>query len=573
MMHLALLIALTCVGADADSQAVSNVKAEHRNGQTFVTWTDVAEGAAGAAYRYAVYRADRPITQADLAGMKPCVAGVLNNAAVRFGHAFDPKKRIDPKTPMAVIREGGEPLPHWSGLAVVTPPKSGKAWYAVVATDRAGTALTRVVPGESATTEPIEETVAPIQPVKIIDAKDRRAPYSRAWVITGKQGLALSVSLHASSWRGGGASRHGDYYLYWARPEWGWRQGLPGVFSVKERTGTLILESRDAIVCPKQKGPLAFQTRWFGYSCVPQWADHAAPRAYNFTEQRVLWLIDWTIRRYGADPDRVTCGGGSMGAWGSMTFAMRHPEVFAAVYPNRPRTRQRFLPSLARCGDISGSARDTADAKHLMADGVTPYFQRMDMVRFVSEHRGDLPFLGWCCGRRDGFASWQEQVDMVKALAEARHGFAFAWNNGNHSSGAAPMRQVTKWYPASRFARNVSYPAFSRSSIDDDPGPGDPKAGDMTGGINLGFAWKDVVDSPDTWAVTLSNGLCAAPMTVDVTPRRCQSFKPKPGEALAWTAAAGASGSVAADRWGLVTVEKVAIKPGEEVRVAVKRRS
>ena len=50
----------------------------------------------------------------------------------------------------------------------------------------------------------------------------------------------------------------------------------------------------------------------------------------------------------------------------------------------------------------------------LMDDGKTDYFVRMDMVKFASEHAADLPFFGWCCGRRDGYANWREQVDMVK---------------------------------------------------------------------------------------------------------------------------------------------------------------
>ena len=152
---------------------------------------------------------------------------------------------------------------------------------------------------------------------------------------------------------------------------------------------------------------------------------------------------------------------------------------------------------------------------------------------------------------------------MVKAMTAAHHGFAFAWNNGDHSSGSAPMREVTKYYPSSKFARNVSYPAFGNSSINNDPGPGDPKAGDMEGGINLGFDWKDVLDEPGKWSAAISNSLATAEMTVDVTPRRCQQFKPTAGTKLTWTSSLGEKGESAADEWGLATVTKLKIKPGE----------
>ena len=49
------------------------------------------------------------------------------------------------------------------------------------------------------------------------------------------------------------------------------------------------------------------------------------------------------------------------------------------------------------------------------------------------------------------------------------------------------MARIAKYYPPERFARNHSYPAFSNSSIDQKFGNGDPKDGDLEGGINLGF--------------------------------------------------------------------------------------
>ena len=554
------LIAIVAVSSAAGQELkVAGIKAEHRNGQTFITWKDAAEGEAGAKLRYAVYRSDKPI--ANVAAMKPYMTGVLSNSAKLFGSAFWPKDRLDESRPTCTIVEGGKPLAMWTGLAVVTPAADGKARYAVVATDLAGKPLTKVVPGQSATTDPVAEKISPIQPIKLHDSKTY-GRYARICQVTGEKNLPLHVKLHASQGRGGGAGSHGDYYLYFSRPEWGYRDGLPGVFSVLERkydTGRqLHLESRDAIVHPS--GLRAMETFWFGYIAVPQWADHAEGRAYPFTERRMLWIIEWAIQRYHADRNRVYGSGGSMGAWGSTTFAFRHPEIFAAVYPNRPRTRQRTPRSIL-------PKRHRAKDPLMMPDGRTDYYRRMDMVRFAAEHPGDLPFLGFCCGRQDGFASWREEVDMIKALTKARHGFAFAWNNGNHSSGAKPMPRVTEFYPPERFALNVSYPAFGNSSIDDDPGDGDPTHGDMEGGINLGFAWKGVKDTEGEWSATIANSLAKAEMTVDITPRRRQAFRPKPGATLKWTNTDKAgktvqSGTATVDKHGLVTMEKVKLTLG-----------
>jgi hypothetical protein len=559
----ALLGASPVVAADLE---VTSIQAVCRHGQTFVTWKDVAEGEAGAVFRYSLYRSDKPITQENLAKAELCYHGVLSDSAKLFGSAFNSKDRLDPNKPTATIEDGGKPLPLWSGLAVHTVRGDGKAYYAIVATDEKFKPLTKIVSGKSATTEPLDEKVASIQPIKLHDSKSR-GPYSPQTSISGQKGLPLRVELHASQGQGGGAGDYGDYYLYFATADMGWRDGLPGVFSVEERrnkTGNaLVLRSRDAIEHPNGKS--AMETYWFGYLCAPQLATHAEPRAYPYTERRMEWLSDWVVKKYEADPERVTASGGSMGAWGSTTYAFRHPERFAAVYPNRPRTRQRGLPSLV--GAVG------KDKRVLMDDGKTDYFERMDMVKFAAEHADDLPFVGWCCGRHDGFATWQEQIDFARALAEARHGFAFAWNNGDHSSGAQPMEKVVKFYPPEKFARNQSYPAFRNSSLDDDPGKGDPKEGALEGGINLGFDWKDVADDQGKWSVRLSNELAKADMTVDVTPRRCQKFKPKPGETVKWQASTGSSGTATADGKGLVTIPKVALLPGKETVLTISRPS
>ncbi len=558
---LVLALASTSIAAAGELE-ITGIRAVHRHGQTFITWNDVADGEAGAKFRYSLYRSTHPITADNLKDAELCYHGVLNNSAKLFGHAFNHKDRIDPMKPTAILVEGGPPLPMWSGLAVHTVRKAGKAYYAVVATDKKHAPVSGIVPGKSATTAPVVEEVAPIRPIKLHDSKSRGI-YSAQTSITGQKGLPLRVALHGSQGQGGTAGDYGDYYLYFATPEMGYRDGLPGVFTVverREKTGNyLLLNGRDAIEHPG--GTQALETFWFGYSCVPQLAKHTEARAYPFTERRQEWIIDWVVKAYAADPERVTMSGGSMGAWGTTTYGLRHPDRFAALYPNRPRTRQRGLPTIG--------TPVPKTQKVFLDDGITDYFTRMDLVKFASEHPGDLPFYGWCCGRRDGFATWQEQIDMVKAMTASRHGFAFAWNNGDHSSGAEPMARVLKYYPPELFARNRSYPAFSRSSIDQNPGDGDPKTGDLEGGINLGFRWADVVDEETRWTVTLSNTLATADMTVDVTPRRCQSFKPRPGSSWKWKSSLGDSGTVKADAAGLVTVPRVKLAPDKETVLSI----
>ena len=122
-------------------------------------------------------------------------------------------------------------------------------------------------------------------------------------------------------------------------------------------------------------------------------------------------------------------------------------------------------------------------------------------------------------------------------------------------------------------------PAFSNCSLDNNPGNGDPADGDYYGQINGWLLWddRDHVDQPDHWEMTVFL-LDACPRdrcTVDVTPRHCRRFKPRPGRRYTWTNTADgqkpAAGELAADRWGLVTLEKLLVSKARH-RIVIQRK-
>jgi hypothetical protein len=124
-----------------------------------------------------------------------------------------------------------------------------------------------------------------------------------------------------------------------------------------------------------------------------------------------------------------------------------------------------------------------------------------------------------------------------------------------------------------------SLPAFTNCSLDDDPGTGVPTDGAPTGQVNAYLTWDtdDIVDERDTWEMTVSLTRSAPQpsCTVDVTPRRCQRFRARPGERFTWSSGgsgherAAQSGTVVADEWGLVTLPAVSVgKSGTRLRIA-----
>ncbi len=562
---------------------VTGIKAFCRAGQVFVTWKDVAEGEAGTKYRYSVYRSDQPITQANVAQAQPVIQGILSNSCKMLGMDLTTKDRLDPKKPRIRLTDGGERLPLWSGMGVHTVAKDGKGYYAVMATDLALKPLSKVVPGQSATTAPVDEKVAQVGPIRQFSAAELS---NNAGKISGKKGLPLYVQLHASCSSKAWMARSGDYFTYFApRKELGWRAGQPGVFGLAESgkgVPHLVLAPRDTM--NKPSGTRGVENLWFGLLCKPNWSTEKQPRAYPFSEQRVDWIIKWVSGKYGIDPNRICMGGQSMGAWGTFTIGLKRPDIFAALYPTGPKCHQWMLPGIGKVTRIylKGPTRDKkVPAKYIqqlggkppmLPDGKTEFFDYLDLVTYVEKTHRDLPFACFIGGRQGrkpwaSYAKWENMVDMVKALTKNHHGFGFGWDNKGHGSAKKQFRLLKKYYPWTLFALNVSYPAFGNSSIDDDIGPDGPDEGY----VNVGFVWKDVVDEAGKWSAKISNAEAKKDMTADVTPRRCQKFKVKRGEKLKWTNSAGGTGTVTADKWGLVTIEKVKIPHGKEITLAIAR--
>ncbi len=587
-MRLSVLVAFLCGTAYSfaatPAPAVTSIAAIHHDGQTFLTWTDVAQGASGANYRYRVYRSLSPIMDSNtLAAAFLIQDNVFNNSGQMTAQVWSQTGRQDPTKLMSLIQQGacpsngvcGTALAAFTGLAVHTATASESAFYAVVTHDTTGAQSDSAIsPGNNATVMPVAEAVAPIRPLKYYDSSNvkRGAPSAQ---ITGVPGRPMFLKLHGS---GGcpGAIAYGDLWQFWGDSTMGYQEGVQQAISVWETHSAaawsvggygqlaLILQPCDTIWAPN--GLASLETFWSGYQDVPlNAADHKA-RYYPFSEAMESWYIQWAIATYNADPNRVYSTGQSLGGWGSDMYSFRHPEIFAAIFPSAGNWRP---PILNRVNSNGSTNTVYADNTVLMPDQTTTYSSHFDTVAYALANCANLPFAGFAVARQDTSwpGMWSSNVAMANALKSCHAGFAFSWNNGTHADAVTALNVIMPYYQ-SAFARNVSYPAFENSSIDANYGNGDPANGDLTGCVNCGFSWRVLADSTAEWKVSVANSLNTAPMTVDITPRNRQHFRAAPGQTVTWTASTGQSGSVTADANALVTAAAVTIASGASTTVS-----
>jgi hypothetical protein len=190
----------------------------------------------------------------------------------------------------------------------------------------------------------------------------------------------------------------------------------------------------------------------------------------------------------------------------------------------------------------------------------------------------DIPFLGCMFnqpkdGNHGAEYGWQDDPKGLAALRDARQPYSATWG------GARLPREVSQTYLTMRW--DTTIPAFSNCSLDNNPGTGDPDAGEPWGQINTYLLWdpETAVDDPGRWEMTvrLVGESPEERCLVDITPRHCEKFKPKSGQAFAWENKDLASGKVigsgkaAADKWGLVTLKQVTVTKGKNRIVIAKQ--
>ena len=301
-----------------------------------------------------------------------------------------------------------------------------------------------------------------------------------------------------------------------------------------------------------------------------------APPDDTPTMKRVLDTIEWAVRKYKIDRNRIYLAGNSMGGQGTLAIGLKHGEVFAAINGNVPAT---VVYPASQMGFIDLEGKDVPFEQ----------FQRPEY---------DPPVCVDISGSND---AWSRDHDiMYRNMNRFRYSYTGYWQPLGHNAGYPETRAVNPH--SMRFdyfsvVKNRAYPVFSnadgnsrlpwpqQSWVSADAAGGtvgpdgvESAAGeleaaqnaDLIGQWNSYFRWETVSDTADTLQFRLwianekeipDGGPYVRPqsLAVDVSPRRLQNF-PKELSGQGWWEMGGQSGNIEWDDiTGCYTAERVTV--------------
>ena len=574
-------------------QQVTDLKIKYHPGQCLITWKeiwDIAGGKENIAWgemvkkirtctplgivpkdegreiRYRIYRHSKPITAKNI-GEAEMIHEVMPGSVyiderVARGKVGEQGPTFLKKDQglVRVTLAPGKTLPPGTGFRAHTVTRAGKAWYAVVTAINGVENTTDLT--KANVVGPIEQTVTIPKPVlyaeKVSDVRRHKgAKYYQQWYswwlvkplspYPKRYDIVLDYCPQTMAKPAPLTITRGHAWITSPEPPRG----------ASPRTGVVLSPSSDS--------PNVF---WMGipdsfYNLKSR--DQAQWRPWP--QRRAEFLINWVKSKFPIDENRVV---GSIGCWGMMEF--ERPDLYAFIHGwGLPEVTKGF--QARNRATIWGPPRlyDGRPKQH------NPFY-RQDYGRYALEDpKKETPFfqmhMGW--GAHFTEMGWPSLPRFYRAMITAKRPFVAHWR--------------TKHRPTIR--KNQSVPAFGNCSVDGMPGNGDRAHGDTFGAtINGHLTWdsESVVDTPGRWEMTV--WMENAPLlncTVDVTPRKCQKFRARPGQTFKWKnlqlAAAPkkgekpaegkvvGSGTVAADKWGLVTLKHITVTTNRHRLVIEKR--
>ncbi|MBK9099547.1 MAG: T9SS type A sorting domain-containing protein [bacterium] len=514
---------------------VTNLNAFYRDGQVFVTWDNLTVTGV----RYNLYKSPDPIHY----GFQ--LASAQNLGLVRDNSARNLRLTniLLTGTRYFKIDSAGTPLPNTKGLFVATSTEEGSFYYTVT-TSVGGIEDTTIIYSENSLSVPVAETVAIPRPVW----QETASVTGRVFEIYVQFVSKVTSSIYPQM------TNEGSFAFHFAINKNGFvSQDHPVIFYMRP-SGRNFLEYIWGIDDPNEyvvtiddwlPNGNQLASLYYGYHEDFDIFSNSNPiptsgTIFKYTAARVEFTVNWCLNNLPVDTTKVYMTGWSMGGIGNVVNFIMVPEKIAAIFISAPEFNMATSP-FSYANQLWGTL-----ATNLPTNEDYTRNERLNSCYMITEKKNtSIPVMYTFCGKNDVNVGWTEKIAFYDSMNNSNHGGFHFWSQTDHQN------VYTQWVPnfpnfhfLIRYSTNVSYPAFSNCSFNDNPGNGSPTNGDPIGSINGYLDWTDdIIDSTDRWEVNLfvhdlitTQGTLAAPDsgTTDITLRRLQEFSVSVGETVFW---------------------------------------
>jgi chitodextrinase/pimeloyl-ACP methyl ester carboxylesterase len=595
--HFRPYLQITYAVQSASHQAQpTNINAFHRSGQTFVTWTELPYDGQFYDMLYRVYRHTLPIDSLNVTDAE--MIAEVNQMSGYNARRSEVRKEDH----NYIIHPNGSELSDDTGLFVYTTKENGNFYYAVTSVME-GNENRNDFDGQNSIQTPVAESVD--------------LPQAICQSVVDQNGKQVQEFVHWATDRMSYKVGHGFNFMINVSPQYDSNSPAPIEIMLGGRSTTyynswassnMITIRPDDYMPPTRNFPFDgyqydnLQTWWSGcrdnYKTQTKRADGVF---VPYTENRILYYIDFVKKYYHIDNDRVYVRGGSMGGTGAMSFGLKYPDVVASVHAvvgcpnwrfNIHEVDENYQVTREGWRNEGKILWGDFDDNVLHENGI-PMWDWMNAGWYARNHN-EMPFLAMDNGKRDGSIVFFPIPGFYKDMSDSRHGFCARFYDGGHSGYLSPFA-----IHFGTIVKDESFPAFQNMRIDDDPGDiheptgmaaldsFSPRifSGDIAGEINgyRTIQWAreryqfdssdidDMVDQPDLYEIAfrLNDNSDVDHVITDITPRRLQQFVITQGLPYYWenkrlsTGEIIQNGIVTGDNESLLTIQNFMIEKSE----------
>ncbi|MBA2407550.1 MAG: T9SS type A sorting domain-containing protein [Chitinophagales bacterium] len=538
---LLLFIGLSLVSFSA---TVSSLNGFYRNGQVFLTWQNIS----GSEAYYKVYRSTSPITTSSQLGNAEYLGWV--NKSGSKDHNLSEHDGMD-----RYIRldSAGTPLNSSTNLFVATTLVNGSYYYAVTSTLNG--VETKTLSNGNKLQNPINEVVAKPQPV----FQEQRTENNKSFKIyvsffstkreinQGPINMAGFISFDLALYLNNATGKRPlNVRLHPGGNDFFWT-----ITTTKKDEINLNIEDRT----PGSE----YVANWGAnenYNIYKSNEENTVPSSgknWNFFQLRIKESMDWAISHLPVDSNRVYMEGSSNGAPGVYFFAITYPEKLAAVkatvgcfnfsFQNDYNPNCSLNPG--KPNRVDGNKLFGTVTDNLMTNLGIGVYDALNGGWIINKYNDkDYPVIYSMNGKNDATMGWTEKPIYYDAVNVNKVGGYYFFDPREHSGDGKIWSNDN--FDLFRYRKDLSYPAFSNCSLNEDYGNGTGTSGADFGSVNGMLDWKnEVTEDAQSWEAKVfirnlkkDNGdLVVYPDngTADITLRRLQKFKPTSGSTITWS--------------------------------------